>query len=76
MIEYDRVDISEDIDINKTNKSKKCMLCHYWVFLDNNFSYRPYLSDGCYNIILLLFMLKKVYAEFTFSIWVNVKQKN
>ena len=26
------------------------MLCHYWYFLDHNFSYRPYLCDGCYNI--------------------------
>ena len=74
MLEYERIDISEGIDINKTNKSKKCMLCHYQYFLDNNFSYGPYLCDGCYNImqnliilkILLWFMLKKVYAEFIF----------
>ena len=29
MLEYERIDISEGIDINKTNKSKECMLCHY-----------------------------------------------
>ena len=46
MIEYERIDISEDIDINKTNKSKECMLCHYWYFLNKNFSYGPYLCDG------------------------------
>ena len=51
MLEYDRIDISEGIDINKTNKSKECMLCHYWYFLDSNFSYGPYLCDGCYNIV-------------------------
>ena len=51
MIEYERIDISEDIDINKTNKSKECMLCHYWYFLSKNFSYGPYLCDGCYNIM-------------------------
>ena len=45
MLEYDRIDISEGIDINKTNKSKECMLCHYWYFSDNNFSYGPYLCD-------------------------------
>ena len=58
MIEYDRIDISEGIDINKTNKSKECMLCHYWYFLDNNFSYGPYLCDGCYNIMQNLIILK------------------
>ena len=51
MPEYDRIDISEGIDINKTNKLKECMLCHYWYFLDKNFSYGPYLCDGCYNIM-------------------------
>ena len=51
MLEYDRIDISEGIDINKTNKSKECMLCHYWYFLDKNFSYGPYLCNGCYNIM-------------------------
>ena len=51
MLEYDRIDISEGIDINKTNKSKECTLCHYWYFLDKNFSNGPYFCDGCYNII-------------------------
>ena len=34
MLEYDRIDISKGIDINKANKSKEYMLCHYWYFLD------------------------------------------
>ena len=50
ILEYEKIDISEGIDINKTNKSKKCMLCHCWYFLNNNFSCGPYLYDGCYNI--------------------------
>ena len=50
MLEYDRINISEGIDVNKTNKSKECMLCHYWCFLDKNFSCGPFLCDGCYNI--------------------------
>ena len=51
MLEYDKIDISEGIDINKTNKSKECMLCHYWYFLDNNFSYGPYLCIDCKDIM-------------------------
>ena len=51
MIEYQRINISEGVDLNKTNKSKECMFCHYWYFLDKNFSYGPYLCDGCYNIM-------------------------
>ena len=51
MLEYNRIDIFEGIDVNKTNKSKECMLCHYWYFLDKNFTYGPYFCDGCYNIM-------------------------
>ena len=50
-MEYDRIDISEGIDVDKTNESKECKICHYWYFLNKNFSYGPYLCDGCYNIM-------------------------
>ena len=29
MLEYDRIDISEGIDVNKTNPSKECDIFHY-----------------------------------------------
>ena len=29
MIHYDRTDASEEIDVNKTNESKKIDVCHY-----------------------------------------------
>ena len=51
MLEYDKIDISEGIDVNKRNESKECMLCHYWYFLYKNFIYGPYLCDGYYNIM-------------------------
>ena len=50
MLVYERIDISDGIDVNDSDKSKKCMRCHYWYFLDKNFSYRPYICDGCYNM--------------------------
>ena len=30
MLEYDRIDISERIDVNKINASKECDICNYW----------------------------------------------
>ena len=51
MLEYERIDISEGIDVDMSDKSKECMLCHYWYFLNKNFSYGPYPCDGCYNIL-------------------------
>ena len=49
MLKYDKIDITEGID--KTNKSRECMFCHYWYFLNKNFSYGPFTCDGCYNIV-------------------------
>ena len=31
MLEYGRIDISEGIDVNKTNLSKECNICHYGI---------------------------------------------
>ena len=29
MIEYDRIDLDEGIDVNKTSNCRKCWLCHF-----------------------------------------------
>ena len=51
MLEYERINISDEIEVGMSNKSKECMLCHHWYFLDKNFNYGPYLCDGCSNIM-------------------------
>ena len=47
MLQYNRIDISEGIDINKTSASKRCDICQYWYVLSKTFSYEPYLCNGC-----------------------------
>ena len=32
MLQYETIDVSEGIDVNKTSFSKECMLCHYCFF--------------------------------------------
>ena len=39
MIYYDRTDVSEGIDVNKTRASKECDVCHYWYFLRYSFNH-------------------------------------
>ena len=51
MLEYDRIDISERIDINKLSASKECDICHYWYFLNKSFKYEPYLCNGCHDLM-------------------------
>ena len=50
-IEYEKIDISKGIDVDKTNKSKECMLCHYQYFKDIGFKYQPYHCNGCHDLI-------------------------
>ena len=60
MLAYERIDISDGIDVNKSDESKGCMLCHYWYFLDKSFSYGSYLCDGCYYMTQKCNKLKNI----------------
>ena len=46
-----RIDISKWIDVNKTNASKECDICHYWYFKDIGFNYEPYLCNDCHDLM-------------------------
>ena len=53
MLEYDRIDISEGIDINKCKEtSARCSLCKFIILLDKNFGYGPFLCNGCDDMSL------------------------
>ena len=51
MLEYDRIDIFDGIGVNKTSLSKEFDICHYWYFKDIGFKYKPYLCNGCHNLM-------------------------
>ena len=52
MLEYHRIDISEGVDVNKSNdKSKECDICHYWYFLEKNVSYHPHLCNESHDLM-------------------------
>ena len=51
MLEYDRIDISKGIDVNKTNLSKEYDICHYCFFEDIGFKYENYLCNGCHDLM-------------------------
>ena len=39
MLQYGRIDVSEEIDVNKTSASKEYELCHYWFFKGIGFKF-------------------------------------
>ena len=51
MLEYDRIDISEGIDVNKTRLLKQCDICHYWYFKDVGFKHEKYHCNDCHDLM-------------------------
>ena len=51
MLEYERIDVFEGIDVNKSDKSKECMICHYWYFKDIRYKYEPYVCNACHDLM-------------------------
>ena len=50
MLEYDRIDVPEGIDINKTDETRECIICHYWYFFKINFRFQPKVYDDCHDM--------------------------
>ena len=60
MLYYYKIDISEETDINKTNASKECAICHYWCFLDKWFKFQLYICNGCYDVLTMSMNLSDI----------------
>ena len=61
MLGYDRINISEGIDIKKSKEtSRESNLCKFYYFLDKNFNYGPYLCNSCYDMSLKVVSIKKL----------------
>ena len=57
MLKYDKIDVTEGIDLDKINKSKECMFCHYWYYLNKIFTYGPFIV--IIKIIIIIYNEKK-----------------
>ena len=61
MLEYDRIDISEGIDIKKCKEtSRECNLCKFYYFLDKHINYGPCLCNDCYDMSLKAVSIKNL----------------
>ena len=54
MLQYEKIDISERTDFDKSNKSIECMICHYSYFKDISFKYQPYVCNGCHDFSMIV----------------------
>ena len=58
MLQYKKLDVSEEIDNNKTSASKECMLCHYWYFKDVGFKFESHVCNKCHDVLMIAYALK------------------
>ena len=52
MLYFDRTDVSEGIDVNKTSASKECDICHYWYFLNYRFKFQSNVCIRCHDLLM------------------------
>ena len=52
MLYYDRIDLSEGIDVGKNSNSKECIFCHYW-FCNHGFSFQNSVCSSCHDLAML-----------------------
>ena len=57
---YDRIDISEGIDVNRTSASKECDICHYWYFLNHSFKFQPNVCNRYHDLLMISINLSDI----------------
>ena len=60
MLRYQKLDVSEGTDVNKTSASKECELCHYWLFKDIGFKFEEHVCNKCHDLLTIAYSLKDI----------------
>ena len=60
MLHYDRIGISEGIDVNKTSASKEYNICHWRYFLNKGFKFQPNVCNRCHDLLMMSINLSDI----------------
>ena len=60
MLQYQQIDVSEGIDVNKTSASEKCELCHYWFYKDVGSKFEEHVCNRCHDLLMMAHSLKNI----------------
>ena len=60
MLQYDKIDASEGIDVNKASLSKECELSHYWFFRNIGFKFEEHVCNGCHDLLTMAYLLENI----------------
>ena len=53
MLYYDRIDISEGIDVNKTSASEESDIFHYFYLVNYSFKFQPNVCNRCHDLLMM-----------------------
>ena len=57
---FERIDVLEGSDVNKTSASKECHICHYCYFLNYNFKFQLNVCNRWHDLLMMSVTLKNV----------------
>ena len=60
MLYFDRINVSEGTDINKTSASKECDISHYQYFLNKGFKFQSYICNKFHDLLMMSMNLSDV----------------
>ena len=60
MLYFDRIDVSEEIVVNKTNASKECDICHRCYFLNYSFKFQANVCHRCHDLLMMSMNLSDI----------------
>ena len=60
MLYYDRINVFEEIYVNKTSELKECDICHYWYFLNKVFKFQSYVCNRCHDLVIMSMNLSNI----------------
>ena len=60
MLYFNRIDVSEGIDVNKTSPSKERDICHYWYFLSKGCTFQSNVCDRCHDLLIMSMNLSDI----------------
>ena len=53
MLYYNRIEVSEGTDVNKTSESKVSHICQNWYFLAKGFKFQANVCNGCHDLLMM-----------------------
>ena len=60
MLWYQKIDISEGIDVSKTSASKECEAYHYCFFKGIGFKFQKHVCNKCHDLVTIAYSLKDI----------------